>query len=273
MRNQEHWDKAWEAYCMKCETSFLVRQGFVACGLTNDVDIEDIYRKPEFVSEHEGRAAFLYCLISVWQYFEDLVEPHGGYYTTLSKNDKEDITLKMRHSSIDPMLVFYLLIHDVGEIYDGDKLDDGSAPHEEVLEDECAVMDQFFHLLPIPLFHSASGLHRMFEEYDDSRGGLAAFIKAVDKVEAIAFQLFLQKHDHFGNIMYKKPPSERDQYYAEFLDTNLSADIYTLHYRYNFKHINPEIIRPVNNFLEAAFRDVYGQIPDCMKVDPSRLKM
>jgi len=274
---EENWDKGWHAWCMECETFFLPRKGPMSWGIIGKYFYENDYRRPITVGEHASRSSWLHGLISILQYYEDQLEPYGGYYNTLSEREKRDITLRMRRNSIDPMLNFYLSSHDIGEIHRGDQLaddsDDYKDTYEETLEDEYAVMDDFFHLLPTPLFHSASGLHHMFEELDDSKGGIATYLRAIDKIEEIAFQLFLQTHGVFGNIHQKVKPSERDLYYAELLDTDISADIFTLYYRKDFEHISPEIVKPANKFLEAGFRNVYGYIPECMKVNPSRLKI
>lgn len=276
MVNQENWNKAWEAYCMECLTSFLVRRGLVACGLTNDANFEEIYRKPEFVSEHQGRSTNLYFLISSWYYYEKFLEPYGCY-EALSRDDKDRIMLKLRNESIDPWIAFYLSSHDIGEIRSGDALDDGTPEHEESRLIEYEVMSDYFSLLPPPMSKPAFVFREGFENYDDSVTNLPLLAKAIDKVEAISFQLFLYTKGFVGDIMNKEPPSERDLRYAEILGTTRAADVWTMHYRVLFKNISPGTIEPANLFLETAFRNAYcdlledRQLPKCLTVDVTNI--
>lgn len=273
MDTTENWKLAWQAYKMKCETSFLVRQGLVACGLVQDIDFENIYRKPEFVSEHEGRAAYLYCVIMLWQSFNDLIEPFGGDYKTMPKDDKERVEHRLHFSSVDPALVFFLLAHDIGEIRCGDTLDDGSIMHELTRSEEAMTMDELFNRLPPSLLSYFRELRLAFEGYDADSNVNAAFIKAVEKAEAIAFQLFLHEKGFDGDITLKKPPSERDLLYAEVLGTNTAADVWALHYRVAVKDIDPDILRPVTTFLQTAFLESYNCLPECMTIDISTLNV
>lgn len=234
----------WKAYKMKCETSFVTRNGIIACGVVKEPNVENLYEKPEFVSEHEGRSAFLYALLIAW----------------CKENNGPDCLRKIESSDM-----FLLLCHDIGEILNGDALDDGSSPHDESRHDETKLFSEFCDYLPIGLDLSIRHRYGCFENYNGSL--LTKFCKVVDKAEAIAFQLFLATKGFTGDIMKKEHPSGRDLRFGRLIGCNKSIDVWTLHFRVVTKGIEEELLEPVTAFLNAGFLDAYGSIPTCMTID------
>lgn len=251
-------DAIWDAYNMKCETSFIFRNGTLVCKVTEPLELEYIYKKPEFVAEHEGRSAFLFALIAM-------------YYG-------ESLSLSSRPGSVDYEELFwyltFLLCHDVGEINGGDTLDDGSNDHSEAQVGEDRVMKKLFSYFPGGVRRRMTQIRKGFEGYVGERGTQLA--KAVDKAEAIAFMLYLKGKGVSGDIKLKNPPSKRDIRFAEILGTSQAIDVWCLHYRIATKHMPRTIREPVDNFLAAGFRDAYcdsPKLPLCMRIDVSNIEL
>lgn len=256
MRKMEN---IWAAYKMKCETSFITRTGSIVCGATTPITIDDIYRKPEFVAEHEGRVAFLYTLIMLW---------HKQPFTVSSASVSESL----RH-------VFWLLVHDVGEIASGDQPDDGSVGHNEARAAEDKIFNELFDFLPGEYRSWFERTHENFESY----GGTVEtqFDKALDKVEAILYLLFLKEKGIEGDINKKTPPSRQDLKLANLLGTSNTIDIWCLHFRIATKGLNPKILDVLDELLVAAFSDIYraeiiangDKLPKCLTMDVANLRL
>lgn len=252
-------ENIWAAYKMKCETSFIQRSGTIVCGATQQIDIDDIYQKAEFVSEHEGRVAFLYALIMMY---------HKQPFTVRSSSVSESL----RH-------VFWLLSHDIGEIASGDQPDDGTFGHSDARAKEDRIFNEFFDYLPGEDRSWFERTHDTFESY----GGTVEtqFDKALDKVEAILYLLFLREKGIEGDVMKKNPPSRQDAKLAKLLGTSNTIDVWCLHMRIKIKQMNPKIIDVLDGLLVAAFSDIYraeiiangDKLPKCLTMDVTNLRL
>lgn len=229
----------WRAYTYKCEMSFKTRNGTIACGVVPPLKLTDVYARPEFVAEHEGRSAFLLSVAYEW-------------YPNLA-DDREKLAT-----------VQFMLMHDGGERKGGDKLDDGSRSHEEARTLEEATMRELFSCFPEERQFELNRRYRDFEDYADEM----SFAKAMDKAEAVLWQIFLYKQGHVGYVTWKNPPSGRDLRFGKILGTYRAIDIWCLHYRVATKHCPWQSgTWLVNDVLRAAFLDVMGEIPYCMTID------
>ncbi|MBR5621031.1 HD domain-containing protein [Candidatus Saccharibacteria bacterium] len=236
-----------------------MRSGLMVCGATTPITIEDIYHKPEFVAEHEGRVAFLYALIMMY---------HKQPFTTRGGSASESL----RH-------VFWLLSHDIGEMASGDQPDDGTKGHSEARPEEDKIFNEFFDYLPGEYRNWFERTHDDFESY----GGTVEtqFDKALDKVESILYLLFLKEKGVEGDTNKKNPPSKQDQKLAKLLGTSKTIDVWCLHYRIAIKHLNPRIIDVLDELLVAAFSDIYrteilengDKLPKCLTMDVTNLRL
>ncbi len=234
----------WLAYLMKCEMSYRTRNGTIACRALKALDINDIYQRSEFVAEHEARAAYLLGLFMLS--YPGLV-PDTEWFQQL----------------------MFMLIHDHGEFELGDQLDDGTMPHDEVRKTEEETMQKLAKLYPDDFQNRIMKMYREFETYS----GEQMLAKAIDKAEAVLFQVFLYKHGLSGDVRKKEYPSERDLRFGRLLGTYCSADIWCLHARVAIKHMPAEIITPVESLLNVAFMDTYNRIPECMMLDTAEIEL
>ena len=238
----------WHNYYTYCETSFCERGGTIACGVLPSIKHKDdpfLYnKKPEFVSEHQGRAAFL--LGQILMNYPELTDPRT-WFSQL-------------------MLV---LCHDVGEYKYGDLLDDGSGNgnkyFQEMKDEEAEIMTEFFKNFPSR--YSAEMLE-MIKQFEDYTGGAPLLDKMVEKLDAVLFQLFLYTKSVVGNVNWKQPhPSGRDLRYAKLVGSPRAIDVWTLHYRIATKNAPEKFQKPLRKILKVAFSEVYGDIPTCMTLD------
>ena len=272
------WLSSWLAFCDKCATSFIPRSGYIASGLTDKFrrKRKNIYRKPEFVAEHEGRSTYLYSLLRLWSAYDQLPNVFEGVNTVKSLDNER------LENQIYPIASLFLQIHDVCERILGDKLDDGSSTHANAKEIEKAVMEEHFSHYPPPVADTLRAFYPIFESYGKEGdageyGNLfvqeACFAKAVDKADAVGWQLFLATKGRIGDILFKKPPSERDLRFAGILGTNRAVDIYALGLRVATKHLSRELLYPVNCFLKAGFKDAFQEVPECMTIDVTDIEL
>lgn len=252
-------DNIWAAYKMKCETSFLARTGSIVCGALLPANYEDIYKKPEFVAEHEGRVAFLYALIML-------------YHKQPFRVNQESASESLRH-------VFWLLSHDIGEMAAGDQPDDGSSGHENSRALEDKIFNEFFDYLPGEYRFFFEKTHDDFENYNGTVE--SQFDKMLDKVEAILFLLFLKEKGIEGDIMKKNPPSRQDTRLAKLCGSSSTIDVWCLHARIKTKNMSPKIIELMDAILVAAFSDAYREeitknddkLPKCLTMDVTNLRL
>ncbi|MBQ6393890.1 HD domain-containing protein [Candidatus Saccharibacteria bacterium] len=231
-------EKDWLAYRMKCAESFVVRGGYVACKTSIPLSLDDIFSRPEYVAEHSGRVVLLTALA----------------------------LLKICPNVVDTLgfdCLLQALTHDIGEIRHGDQLDDGSIEHELFRERERKTREVFYACLPEK---QAQKLREMSEQFETYQGYFGALIKAADKVDAVAWQLFLAEHYRIGNVLMKNPPSSADLKYAKLIGTHEAPDVWCTHYRDMTRNIDREIREFFDEFLEVAFSKVYGYIPRCMTI-------
>lgn len=244
----------WKNYYTYCETSFVERGGTIACGVLPTLkkrDDADLYnRKPEFVSEHQGRAAFL--LGQILMNYPELTDPSTWFSQ-----------------------IMFVLCHDVGEYIHGDLLDDGSGIEDDLFQaqkqEEAEIMDEFF--LNFPDKYSLEMID-MLPKFEDYEGGAPLLDKMVEKLDAILFQIFLYTKGQVGSVKWKKPhPSGRDLRFAEIIDTPRAIDVWTFHFRVATKHAPVEFKKPLNKILKVAFEDIYGSLPTCMTIDVTNIEL
>lgn len=246
--NLSEGEKCWRAYKLKCETSFKTRNGTIACKALPRPKHTG-YKKPEYISEHEGRTASLFGLLYSYEYHSTAVPIN-------------------RVDAFSVMLM--LLCHDIGEIYTGDALDDGTAPHDRNRKIEQAVLEELYSYFPNS--EQMLGIQNDFEDYSGEK--IVQYAKMVDKAEAVAFQLFLKTKGIAGDVAKKSPPSQRDLRFAKILGTSAAIDVWTLHYRIATKNIQPDnFTYRLNEFLKAGFIDAYGHIPKCLTIDVANLEL
>ena len=243
----------WRNYYTYCESSFCVRGGTVACKVLPDLKNYDGFpynKKPEFVSEHMGRSAFL--LGQILMNYPDLAD-QKTWFTQL----------------------MFLLCHDAGEWKNGDILDDGSMKgNAELIEarnEEAEILDDMFCNFPdrygmkmcdmLPKFESYSGTYELLD-------------KMVEKVDAILFQLFLRTKGVAGDVKWKEPePSERDLRFGALINCTRAIDVWTLHYRVMTKNAPKEYQEPLLKVLKVAFQDAYKDVPLCMTIDVTDIEL
>ena len=243
----------WRAYMMQCETGYIERGGTIACGVVRSLNLprEDMYGlKPEFVSEHQGRSAWLLGMLLM--YNPELFDQSIWFDMVMFENS-----------------------HDIGEIRHGDILDDGTILDNEILlgmrEDEDETADEFFCYYPNYWSTEMLTMRPKFEEY---QGSPELFMKMTEKLDAILFQLFLFTKGTSGDVRAKKPePSRRDLRFAKIVGTTRALDVWTLHFRVATKHAPEEYLRPLLKLLEAAFKDTFRYVPVCMTVDVSDIPL
>lgn len=237
----------WRAYMLYSETGFIERGGTIACKVVSSLNLprEEMYSmKPEFVSEHQGRSAFLLGLILM--HYPELFD-QSTWFTQL----------------------MFELCHDVGEIKHGDILDDGSRLGSDALlgmrQDEEELMDEFFLYFPSHYSIEMQDIGPKFESYKDR---MPLFLKMVEKLDAVLYQLFLYNRGTCGDVKAKKPhPSGRDIRFAKILGTSRAIDVWTLHLRVAVKHAPEDLKEPLRKILTAAFKDTYRSMPECMTID------
>lgn len=243
----------WRNYYTYCESSYCVRGGTVACKVLPEFEVHDGFpydKKPEFVSEHMGRSAFL--LGQILMNYPDLTDP-STWFTQL----------------------MFVLCHDAGEYKFGDILDDGSmngnAFLEEAKQEEIEVLDEMFCNFPERYGMEMCNMLPLFENY---AGKMTLLDKMVEKLDAILFQLFLYSKGVSGDVKRKEPePSERDLRFAEILGCSRAIDVWTLHYRVSTKDAPREYREPLKKVLKVAFQDVYRDIPLCMTIDVKNIAL
>lgn len=239
--------KIWENYYTYCETSYVERGGTVACGTLPTLRTRDGYpydSKPEFVSEHQGRSAFL--LGQILMNYPDLSDPSTWF-----------------------LQMMFVLCHDVGEIKHGDILDDGSMTDNSVIQemrrDEEELLDDFFCNFPERYSIQMAEIAPLFEGY---AGGYPLLDKMVEKLDAILFQLFLYTKGRVGDVRRKRPnPSGRDLRFAEIIGSSRAIDVWAFHFRVATKDAPEDYKKPLIKLLNTAFKSVYNYIPDCMLID------
>lgn len=109
--------------------------------------------KRESVAEHSWRLALFACVVL-------------GEYPEL---DKERV-------------LTMCLIHDMGEIYDGDTPANESVDKNQKYSNESAAVKQVFSLLAAP---EEICLKKIWHEYNDGKSPEAQLVKALDKAETI----------------------------------------------------------------------------------------
>lgn len=243
----------WRNYYIYCESSYCMRGGTIACGvlprLKGFEDPSSYYdKKPEFVSEHMGRSAFL--LGQILMNYPDLT-------------DKDTWFSQM----------MFLLCHDAGEYKNGDLLDDGSLKDSDEFlrakDEEMETLDEMFCNFPSRYSMEMCNMLPKFEEYSGTHELLD---KMVEKLDAVLFQLFLYSRGVVGNVKWKKPyPSGRDLRFADIVGSPRAVDVWTLHYRIATKHAPKEYQEPLFKILKAAFSEVYPDVPRCIIVDVSNV--
>ncbi len=87
------------------------------------------------------------------------------------------------YPELDPIKVFKMaLIHDIGELYDGDTPAIEMPDEDEKYERESSASKKVYSLLPI---NQAKEYLSIFEEYNAAKTPEAKFVKALDKAETI----------------------------------------------------------------------------------------
>ena len=117
-----------------------------------------------------------------------------------------------------------------------------------------------------------SDLIAQYEEFENYSGAMA-FPKAVDKAEAVLWQIYLYKHGRVGYVSWKKSPSGRDLRFGKILGTYRAMDVWCLHYRIVTRDLPDDERELLDNILAAAFTDVCGKLPLCMTIDVSDIPL
>lgn len=230
----------WQAYKEYCETSYVMRNGTIACDVLKPWATDYTYLRAECVAEHQGRAAYLLGLVLM--YFPHISSKNAWFYE-----------------------IMHMLSHDVGEVQYGDVLDDGSEEHEISREKEMTALDEHYDHYPEGYKDVFRALHRNFEGMSTST---ETFDKLVDKAEAVLFVIFLLSKGTEGDVRMKSPrPSEQDLKYGGILGTYRTADVWCLHFRDIAKDVSSMLVSPLFEVIKQAFLDVDGRIPLCCKVN------
>lgn len=245
--------RIWQNYYTYCETSYVQRGGTIACGLLPPLVLNGEFpydKKPELVSEHQGRSAFLLGMILM--NYPDLT-------------DKEAWFLQL----------MFLLCHDVGEYKNGDILDDGTMNGNDILEakrqEEEAILDDFFCNFPERYSLQMAEIAPLFEGYV---GGYPLLDKLVEKLDAVLFQLFLYTKGIVGDVRRKSPhPSGRDLRFAKLIGSTRAVDVWAFHFRVASKNAPEDYLKPLLKLLKVAFESVYGYIPSCLTVDVTEVPL
>lgn len=235
-----------EKYFIYCESSFVERHGTVVCGVLPALTLYEDYpyqAKPETTAEHMGRATFLTGLIMM-------------YYPGIVPEEKKFDYLMQQ------------LTHDVGEYKNGDMLDDGSILHSQAVQkakdEEGALMEDFYKDLP-----DGQKFIEMMENFENYQGE-ELFLKLIEKLDAVLFQMFLYTKHICGDVRKKRPKaSKRDLRFAGIIESFRAVDVWAFHlrllardYAYNFGHW-----LVLERILTAGFLRIYRDVPKCMLAD------
>lgn len=236
----------WSTYYTYCESSFCPRGGTVACKVLPPFKVRDNFPyncKPEFVSEHMGRSAYLLGLFLMS--YPDLTDSDTWF-----------------------LQVMFELAHDAGEYKNGDMLDDDSISPEglaAIKEEEIHILEEMFLNYP---GNYGMQMIDMLPKFEGYTGGFPLFDKMVEKLDAILFQIFLYSKGIPGDIRWKEPkPSKRDLRFAKIIGSYRVCDVWAFHFRVATKHAPLEYQKPLRKVLEVAFKSIYGTIPPCMTID------
>lgn len=228
----------WRGYSYKCDMSYKTRNGTIACGVVDRLELVDPYSRPEFVAEHEGRSAYLLSLLYSW-----------------------NPVIADEHQQLENLQ--FMLMHDGGERIGGDALDDGSGERKAAQALEKRTMYELFECYPEARRPRLMDQYKKFESYSSNM----AFPKAVDKIEAVLWQIYLYKHGRVGYVSWKRPPSGRDLRFGKILGTYRAMDVWCLHYRVVTWNLPEDERELLDNVLKTAFRDACGKLPYCMTIN------
>ena len=238
--------KVWRAYKIYAATAFVSRKGFELVGMTpvddSPVDVAERFSlRGESALEHQAKTAFLCSL------FASEFHNYFGRAAYLAQN----------LPSVWPLMTA-LLCHDVGEVKTGDIPDDGNALHGTK---DAAELEVFKDLVRSGFEKEDADLlvdyFQMFQSHDDFEGQA---MYAIDKLEAVLTQIFLEQYEVYGAITAKPLPTEQDRYFMNLIGTPCAADCWAAHLKALINDFPMAIRDPVYAVLMIAVCDVRGEM-------------
>lgn len=244
-------ERVWAGYKFYARGSSVIRKGFENTGVAIHADdsldyAATFYRRSESDLEHQAKTAWLALV-----FMANLPWYFGGerYYTV-----PIDIWLRYNIS----------LTHDSGEVEIGDIMDDGNPDHKTKDKAELEAFQKILIAYPEIYRQEAIGLFKAFQK-KNTREGMA--IAALDKLDAIFTNLYLEKCGLRGSIYDKPHPTELDIYYAEKYGSDAPADVWCAHMLdRTTKDFPPDIMEPIIAVVIAASIDVRGKELACVRM-------
>lgn len=225
-------------------TAFVRRKGFELVGLSElndgEVDIPQTFAiRGESLLEHQAKTAWLASVFvsNFPRFFGDR---------------------RLASSAALPNfwhLITTALCHDVGELKIGDIPDDGNPLHGTKDAEERKVFNELIQVYEVD---DRVTLRQAFREFQDKTTFAGQGLYALDKFEAVATLLNMERHKAYGSILHKASPTESDCYYMTQTGAASATDCWAAHMCSVIRDF-PKIIRdPIMTLLDIAVRDVRG---------------
>lgn len=235
MNTTEKCKKIWSAYKIYAGAAFVSRRGYELTGMAAKMDFakksDHFNWRGESGLEHQAKATWLATvfLANFPKYFGEGVSGQA--------------------------LMTVLLCHDVGETVVGDIPDDGNALHGtkdakelEVFEEMAAVYD-----------FEKDMIVNLFKQFQTNQVRIGQAIYAIDKLEAVLTQIFLEKYGLVGYIDKKPDATDLDRHFMEVTGVNLASDCWAAHLKHQIYEF-PDLIKdPVYTLIRVAVEDVRSE--------------
>lgn len=227
-------ERIWSGYKLYASTAFVSRSGYELTGMAigrEGLDVADIFEwRGESVLEHQAKVAWLVTA------FRD---NFPRYFTT-----------------DDPRYLTVALTHDVGEVEVGDIADDGNPKHGTKDAEELRVFQKLAETYGLEGTRFVS-VFKQFQE-KQVRNGQALY--ALDKIEYVLMQIFLESHGKVGRLTKKPYETDLDSYFMKITGTDCPVDNCAAHLKWALRNCHDAVVtEPIFTLIRAAVKDVRGK--------------
>ena len=224
----------WNGYKLYALTAFVSRSGYELTGMTmarEGLDVAETFEwRGESVLEHQAKVAWL--------------------TTVFQDNFPRYFTME------DPKHVTVALTHDVGEVVVGDIADDGNPKHGTKDADELKV----FEMLSKAYGSECARLVNTFKQFQTKQVRNGQALYALDKLEAVLMQIFLESYGVVGHMDKKPYETDLDRYFSEITGTDCPVDNWSAHFKWALRNCHDSVItEPVFMLIKVAILDVRGK--------------
>lgn len=243
--SEEKVKKVWSGYKLYAQTAFVPRSGYELTGMTAEQDRASVAKmfanRGESVLEHQAKTTWLVIAFR---------ENFGGYFFDRWCGESS---------------AFYsmscMLMHDVGEVVVGDIADDGNPEHENK---EAAELEVYWRLAETCSFYDASAVYwpalvGPFKEFQKKQSQDGRALYALDKLEAVLMQIFLEGYGVTGHISEKPYETDLDNYFVQVTGSDKTADTWAAHLKWLLRDFEDKITEPVFSVMRFAIKDVRGK--------------